>query len=100
MTEKQIEKRIARLKELLAGLGEMRPGSLSKQKRGDRKVYHQLSYTYANRGRTEYIRQEHVKEVRKQISNYAKFKKWTNEWVALGIELSKLKMKSVRESEE
>ena len=92
MTEKQIRKRVLRIKEELMKMEEMRPGSLTRQKRGDKGEYYQLSYTHLNRGRTEYIRAEFAQKIKRQIENYKNFKNLTNEWVTLEIELSKLNM--------
>lgn len=92
----QIEKRIERIKSEIAEIGEMRPGSLTQQyKDRQRKSgpFYQLSYTHEMKSRTNYIRKDFVSMVRKQIKNYKRFKKLTTEWVALGIEHSKLSMK-------
>lgn len=91
-SKKTIETRIQKIKEKLMKTKEMRPGSLTRQSRDTKGEYYQLSYTHANRGRTEYIRPEFEKNIRKQIKNYARFKKLINEWVSLAIELSKLNM--------
>ena len=88
---KQIEHRIAKIKQALAELGEMRPGSLSVQTRKWGGQYHQLSYTHLGKGRTEYVSQEHVNDVKRQIDNYRKFRNLTQEWVNLAIESCKLK---------
>lgn len=97
----QIERRIARIKDELVLIGDMRPGSLTKQYR-DRATktgpYYQISYTLDMKSRTEYIRREFVGDVRCRIRNYKRFKKLSVEWVALGIEHSKLSMK-LRRSE-
>lgn len=100
MSEKrirQIERRIARIKEALARLGPMRPGSLSRQYK-DRKnktgAYWQISYTRQMKSRTEYVRQEWVPEVRRQIANHKRFKKLVDQWIDLDIERSKLAMQS------
>ena len=45
------------------------------------------------KSRTECTRREFVGDVRRQISNYKRFRKLSAEWVALGIEHSKLSMK-------
>ncbi len=92
----QIEKRIAKIKSELTEIGEMRPGSLTKQyKNGDRQSspHYQLSYTHEMKSRTNYIRKDSVSCIRQQIKNYKRFKALTTEWVALGIEHSKLAMK-------
>ncbi len=55
----QIEMRIEKIKGELAAIGEMRPGSLTKQykNREERSgAYYQLSYTLDMKSRTEYIR--------------------------------------------
>ncbi len=95
-----IDKRIARIKEELALIGDMRPGSLTKQYRDPENhtgAFYQISYTYEMKSRTEYIRREHVKDIRCQIQNYKRYKKLTAEWVALSIERSKLAMKLYRD---
>lgn len=99
MTKKrlaQIERRIARIKDELVLIGDMRPGALTQQYK-DRATkagpYYQISYTLDMKSRTEYIRREFVGDVRRQIRNYKRFKRLGVEWVALGIEHSKLSMK-------
>ncbi|RMG75731.1 MAG: hypothetical protein D6711_05845 [Chloroflexi bacterium] len=92
----QIERRIANIKEELASIGEMRPGSLTKQYKDPQRqtgAYYQLSYTLDMKSRTEYIRKEFVNDIRRQISNYKRYKKLNAQWVALSIEHSKLTMK-------
>jgi hypothetical protein len=95
----QIEKRIDKIKTELNEIGDMRPGSLSKQYKDPKAQsgpYYQLSYTLDMRSRTEYIRRDCVSDIRRQVSNYKRFKKLTAEWVALGVEHSKLAMKLAR----
>ena len=95
----QIERRIDKIKAELAAIGNMRPGSLSRQYKDPQTEsgpYYQLSYTLDMRSRTEYIRSECVRDVRRQVSNYKRFKKLCAEWVALGIEHSRLAMKLAR----
>jgi hypothetical protein len=87
----QIERRIAKIKQALADLGDMRPGSLSTQTRSWGGQYAQLSYTHLGKGHTEYVPPARVKEVKQQIENYRKFKELSQEWVTLAIELCKLK---------
>jgi|TARA_Y100000310_G_C20634984_1_gene790672 hypothetical protein len=92
----QIEKRIEKIKSEIAEIGEMRPGSLTQQYKDRQREsgpFYQLSYTHEMKSRTNYIRKEFVSMVRQQIKNYKRFKKLTTEWVALGIEHSKLSMK-------
>jgi len=87
---KQIERRIGKIKQALADLGDMRPGSLSVQTRSWGGHYCQLSYTHLGKGHTEYIPKERVKEVKRQLANYRKFRELTQEWVTLAIDLCKL----------
>lgn len=103
MTQKrltQIETRIAEIKVELAGIGEMRPGSLTAQHRDKQKQsgpYYQLSYTHEMKNQTNYIREDCVDNIRQQIESYKCFKRLTTEWVALGIEHSKLSIQLKRE---
>jgi hypothetical protein len=103
MSEKtipQIERRIARIKKALAGIGPMRPGSLTCQYKNPMEKtgpYWQISYTRQMRSRTEYVRTESVPEVRKQIAAYKRFKLLTDEWVNLSIELAKLRTQIEKE---
>jgi len=95
----QIERRIEKIKAELAGMGEMRPGSLTRQYKDPETgsgPYYQLSYTLDMKSRTEYIRREWVSDIRHQISNYKRFKKLSGEWIDLSIEHSRLAMKLAR----
>jgi hypothetical protein len=89
-------------------LGDMRPGALSMQynvcgkpncrckdpkdpkKHGP---YCQLSYTHKGKSTTEFIKKERVAEVRRQIATYARFKKFTDEWVDLALRIAKSRPK-------
>lgn len=93
---KRIKKRIERIKAVLAEIGPMRPGSLTRQykdpktKRGP---YWQISYTRNMKSRSDYVRPDCVPVIRMEISAYKRFKKLMDEWVDLAIEASKLRMK-------
>lgn len=100
MSEKriqQIERRIARIKKALTRIGPMRPGSLSRQYK-DRNnktgAYWQISYTRQMKSRTEYVREDWVPEIRRQIANHKRFKTLVDQWIDLDIERSKLAMQS------
>jgi len=95
----QIEERIAKIKTELAAIAEMRPGSLTRQYKDPerhRGPYYQLSYTREMKSRTEYIPRDQVRDVRRQIATYKRFKALTTQWVALSIEWCQLKMKPSR----
>jgi hypothetical protein len=95
----EIRQRIHKIKVALAALDGMRPGSLTRQYK-DREnqsgAYYQLSYTRQMKSRTDYVARDCVREVRREIANYKRFKALTAQWVDLGIEHSRLKMKLAR----
>jgi len=102
MSEKriqQIEQRIARIKEALGQIGPMRPGSLTRQYK-DRKnktgAYWQISYTRRMKSRTEYVREEWLEEIRRQIATHKRFRRLVDLWIDLDIERSKLTMQTER----
>jgi hypothetical protein len=100
--------RVQLIKQKLFELGPMRPGALSEQynvcgkpnckckdprrpqKHGP---YYQLSYTHQGKSTTEFVKRDRLDEVRQQITNYATFKKLTEEWVELSIRIAKLQRK-------
>jgi len=102
MTEKriaQIDQRIEKIKAALVTLGEMRPGSLTRQFKDPEAgtgAYYQLSFTLEMKSRTDYIPRQCVAQVRRQVANYKRFKALSAEWVALGIERSRLHIKLSR----
>jgi hypothetical protein len=102
MKTTQIERNIEHLRQQLAELGPMHPGSLSEQynvcgKPGCRckdpkkpqkhGPYYQLSFTWRGKGRTRFVRAERLAEVRQKLTNYKRFRELTNEWVDLVVEL-------------
>ena len=97
MTEKrlnQINEQIQKIKDQLREIGEMRPGSLSRQYKvpeGRVAPYWQLSYTHKMKSCTDYVRPAGVAEIRRQTATYKRFKKLVTRWVDLAIEHSKLK---------
>jgi hypothetical protein len=91
----RIEQQIEEIKRELTEIGEMRPGSLTKQCRTaeDKKwESYQLSYTHKMKSKTNYVRAQHVAELREQIKTYKKFKKLIEKWIDLSIEHSKIKI--------
>ena len=87
---KEIQRRIEKLKRKIAGLGDMRPGSLTRQSRSWGKDYWQLSYTHRGRGRTGYVSDERYQEVKRQTENYRQFRELCLELVDLSIEMAKI----------
>lgn len=106
-TIESLETRIEKIKGELAQLGDLRPGSLSRQYNvcGNPKCkckatppkkhgpYYQLSSTRKGKSRSKFVRKEDVEVVRAQLKNYAKLRKLTERWVDLAEELSILKLK-------
>jgi len=102
MKNAPIERKIERLKQQIAGLGPMHPGSLSEQynvcgkpdcrckdpkdpqKHGP---YYHLSFTWRGKGRTRFVRSERLAEVRQKVANYKRFRELTDEWVDLVVGL-------------
>jgi hypothetical protein len=95
-----IEKKIARIKEELRRIGEMRPGSLTyqyqrpKEKKGG---FYQISYTYRMRSKTEYVKAEFVQDLKGQIATFKRFKKLMQQWIDLAIRYSQMKIRLAKE---
>ncbi len=92
----QIERRIKHIKQALSKIGPLRPGSLTRQYRDPKTkngAYWQVSYTRNMRSKSEHVRPECVTQIREEISNYKCFKELMNEWIDLGVEASKIRMK-------
>jgi hypothetical protein len=92
----QIEQRIDRIKRTLLEIGPMRPGSLTCQYKDPQHhagAYWQISYTRRMKSRTEYVRREWVKELRRQIVTHKRFKRLVDQWLDLSIEHSQLTMR-------
>lgn len=108
---KQIEKRIIEIKAELMVLGELRPGSLSKQYNVCGKAacrckdtehpkrhgpYYQISYSRKGKSSSAFVRPEALPEVRAQLATYKKLMKLVNLWIDLGLEHSRKKLKAAR----
>ena len=102
MNPTQITRKIEHLKQQLAELGPIHPGSLSEQfnvcgkpdcrckdpkdpqKHGP---YYHLSFTWRGKSRTLFVRAERLAEIREKLANYKRFRELTDEWVDLVVEL-------------
>ena len=111
MQAEKLEAQIEKVKAALSKVGPMRPGSLSKQysacrKKGCKCVdpvkpqkhgpFYQISYVHRGKSSTQFVRSQFVPQVRKQLAAYKKFKALTEKWVALSLELAKLRMQAAR----
>jgi len=91
----QIEKRVEKIKREFQNIGQMRPGCLTCQYRNPKEKigpFYQLSYTHKMKSCTEYVRPEFLAQIRKQISQYKRFKELVEEWIELGIQHSKMQI--------
>jgi hypothetical protein len=96
---KKIDERIQRVKDRLAALGPMRPGTLSRQfhKPHERQgAFWQISYTHRMKSRSEYARPNEVAEARREIAAFRRFKKLTADWVELALERSQRRVQLAR----
>ena len=108
--EAQIQQQIEKLKRDLVALGQLRPGSLSKQytvcghpgcrckatppkKHGP---YYQLSFTRKGKSSSKFVRKEDLPAIRKQLKNYERMKLLVDRWIDLATELSNLQIKQNR----
>jgi hypothetical protein len=98
--------RIGQIKRELLQLGEMRPGSISQQynicgnptcrckdpvKPRKHGPYHQLSYVWRGRHTTEFVKEEDLAAQEQRLVNFKTFRRLTEEWVGLSIELARLR---------
>jgi hypothetical protein len=107
MNLKKIESEIKKIKQEIALMGEMRPGSLSKQynvcgvktcackdKVNPKKHGPQvkLSFTLQGKSKSKFIKEIFVKKITKETLEYKKFKEIMSRWIVLEIERSDLQM--------
>ena len=111
----QFEEQIQQTQRQLLALGDMRPGSLSRQynvcgKAGCRckaaqnpkrhGPYHQLSYVHRGKSTSQFIRPAMVKTVKSQIANYKAFRKLTERWIDLALKTAKLKLAAAKKKQD
>ena len=109
-----LQHRIDAIKAALAALGPLRPGTLSRQYnvcgtpgcrcKGDpaqrHGPYHQLSYTWHGRSRSEFVREPERARVREQLANYARLRELVDQWLDTAIELARLERQQWRYPQE
>ena len=91
----EILNRINEIKKEIQDLGDLRPGSLTKQygdPKNKKKPFYQINYTQQGKFKTDYVKKGFIEEMEKQTMEYKKLKTLMSEWIELGIRLSKLKM--------
>jgi len=111
MNRRSLEARIEKLKQAIGRLGDLRPGKLSQQYnvcgKGDCRCkadppqkhgpYYQLSFTRNGKSSTQFVRKEDLAVVRQQLRNYQRLRELIDRWIALGMELSRLKLQQSSE---
>jgi hypothetical protein len=105
-----LQHRIDAIKAALAALGPLRPGTLSRQynvcgtpgcrckddpaqRHGP---YHQLSYTWHGRSRSEFVRESELVRVQEQLRTYARLRELLDQWIDAAIELARLERQQLR----
>lgn len=112
---KKIEKQIADIKKQIFDLGDMHPGSLSKQfnicgcptckckdpvepkKHGP---YYQLSFVHRGKSTSRFIKPQFVPEIKQQVANYKKFKELVEQWKALAADAAKIKIDAAKNAQQ
>jgi hypothetical protein len=95
-TATELAATLERIKRELMNLGPMRPGSLSRQYRDPEtknRPFHQISYTYKGRGKSEYVRAENLAQIRRETANFKRFRKLVEQWVELSLKSSQMRVR-------
>jgi hypothetical protein len=109
-----LQHRIAAIKAEIAALGPLRPGTLSRQynvcgtpgcrckddpeqRHGP---YHQLSYTWHGRSRSEFVREQDLARTQAQVRTYARLRDLVDQWVDAALELARLERQQRRYPQE
>ena len=107
-TLETLEAQIAQIKAQLQKHGAMRPGSLSRQynvcgKPGCRckdpqqprrhGPYYQLNYVYRGKKTSQFIRRAILRQVRTELANYKQFRRLTERWIGLALQMAQAKDK-------
>jgi hypothetical protein len=110
VSTESLEKRIQIIKHQIAKLGDLRPGALSKQynicgnpncrckadpplKHGP---YYQISFTRHGKSSSQFVREEDLAEVQRQLENYRLLRDLVDEWITLSAQLSSLRLREKR----
>lgn len=105
-----LQQRIEEIKAEITALGPLRPGTLSRQynvcgtpgcrckEDPDQRhgPYHQLSYTWNGKSRSEFVREQEIARVQEQVRTYAHLRSLVDQWVDAAIELARLERQRLR----
>ena len=109
-----LDERIQKIKQRIAALGDLRPGTISQQynvcgnptcrckatppiKHGP---YYQLSFTWKGKSSTRFVRDAERPQLEKQLDNYRRLRELMDEWIGLAAELSDLRLHEQRRTAE
>jgi hypothetical protein len=109
--QQSLQARIDQLKQAVMRLGDLRPGKLSQQYNVCGKAecrckadppqkhgpYYQLSFTRKGKSSSQFVRKEDLARVRRQLRNYQRLRELIDRWIALGMQLSRLKLQQPSE---
>ena len=79
-----IDERIKEIKAELMALGDLRPGSITKQYRRPKEkegAFYQISYTHKMKSKSDYVRKGFINEMKKQTKEYKNMKALMEEWI-------------------
>ena len=110
VSQESLEKRIRDIKHQIGELGDLRPGALSQQynicgnpncrckatppvKHGP---YYQISFTRHGKSSSQFVREEDLKEVERQLANYRQLRDLVDEWITLSAQLSAMRLREKR----
>ena len=108
-----LEAQIETIKQELASLGDLHPGSLSKQYNvcGNPKCrckedpprrhgpYYQVNFTRKGKSQTKFVKKPHVSMVKEHLKTYTRLRTLIDKWIELSIELCQLKMQEKDEQQ-
>ena len=107
-----LQQRIEKLKQQIAALGDLHPGTLTQQynvcgspgchckatppiKHGP---YHQLSFTRHGKSTSRFVGQQDVTEAQEQLDNYRRLRQLVNDWIDLSVELASSRVHQRRQA--
>ena len=94
-----LDRQIEGIRQAMAGLGPMRPGTLTRQYRNPHNReggFWQLSDTHQAKSHTEYVQENQVDIVREEVAEFRKFKKLSARWVELALRRSQTRSRQDR----
>ncbi len=106
-----LEARIAKIKQEITSLGaDLQPGIVTQQYNVCGKAacrckadppqrhgpYYQLSFTRKGKSTTQFVKPRDLLLVRQQVRNYRRLRRLMDRWIALGMQLARLRLRQER----